>query len=192
MKSNVKILLIIVIILVFGIGYYLSSMIYYLNRPYLTSKGSYGSKSITESKDAGLYIGEYETEKNFVKLKDGSILKVKNAWIEHQYRYKKIIFFFIHIKQKTKGFYLVIPPLEGKLELRQDSIKPIYFLDLQKDDEKYTSSPGFGFSDHLGYQVYLDELPQKIRFNVIQKDNENDSWENAKIIDTITYIKDFK
>ena len=175
------------IIVILGTGYYFARMFYYLNNPSLTFKGGFGSKSITESKKAKMYIGEYRPEKDFVKLKDGSILNVENAWIEHQYRYKKIIFFFIQIKQKTKGFYLVIPPLEGRPELKEDS----YSLDLHKEDEKYTSHPGFGLSDSLGYQVFLDVIPSKIRFDVIQKENENDTWQKAKTVDTITFIKSF-
>jgi hypothetical protein len=179
-----------VIIVFLGISYYVAAGFYYLNHPYLTFRGGFGSKSIKESKDSKMYIGEYRPERNFVKLKDGSLLNVKNAWIEHQYRYKKIVFFFIHKKQKVKGFYLVIPPLDGKQKLEQDS-ELVYFLDLHKEDEKYTSSPGFGFSDPLGFQVYLDEQPAKIRFNVLQKENENDTWDKAKVVDTITYVKGF-
>lgn len=139
-----------------------------------------------------MYIGEYKILKNYVKLRDGSILKIKNAWVEHQSIYKTIVLYFIQTKQKTKGFYIVVPPLESKSDIQQDFNKLDYFLILHKQDEKYTSSPGFGFSYPLGYQAYLDELPPKIRFDIVQKKNENDSWKNAKVIDLITYTKNFK
>lgn len=183
---KIKMSWVLVTIFILGIGYYLAGMFYYLNNPFLGFRGGFGSKSLTESKRDGMYIGEYGTEKNFVKLKDGSILRVKNAWLEYQFKYKKNFLFFIHPKQKTKGFYIVVPPLEGRSELRKS-----YALDLHKEDEKYTSYPGIGFSNPLGYQVYLDEIPSKIRFNVIQKENENDVWQNAKVVDTITYTKNF-
>lgn len=183
---KIKISWILVIILILGIGYYLACMFYYLNNPFLGYKGGFSSKSLAESKRDEMYIGEYKTDKNFVKLKDGSILGVKNAWIEHQFKYKKNFLFFIHSKQKTNGFYIVVPPLEGRSELRKS-----YALDLHKEDEKYTSSPGIGFSNPLGYQVYLNEIPTKIRFNVIQKENDNDVWQNAEVVDTITYTKSF-
>lgn len=179
------------ILVILGIGYYFARMFYYLNNPSLTYRGGLGSKSIAESKDTKMFIGNYEAEKDLVKLKDGTVLTVKNAWMEHQFKYEEGLLFFIQSKKKTKGFYLVVPPLTGKPEVNHDTEELNYSLKLNSADQKFTSSPGFGLSEPLGYQVLLDEIPSKIRFDVVQKEKADDTWNEAKVVDTITYVKEF-
>jgi hypothetical protein len=182
-----KVIILIIAIFMVGIIYKGSEVFYYMNRYYLTyPQGSYDLKN---SQEHDLYIGLYQPDKEFVLLKDGRELQVSNAWLEHQFVYEKKIFFFNQVKKQTKGYYFYILPLKHKNIIIDDPLNSNYFLDLHTEDEKYTDSPGFGFNQKYGFQVYLDTIPEVIRFHVKQKGSEG--WKNSEIVDTITFTKRF-
>ncbi len=182
MSKTQKIALILIIVLL-GIFYMGARSVYYMGRYYLSY--SQGSKSLEQSEQDGMYIGLFYPDKKFVELRDGRILEVNNAWVEHQFKYVELFPFFIQVKKKTNGYYLVVPPLMFKEKIVQNPLEFNYFLDLHKEDEKHTKYPGFGFQEDLGFQVYLDNVPDTIRFLVTQRGTEG--WKKSVIVDSIIF-----
>ncbi len=176
--------LIVIAIILLSVFYWWARIFYYFSHHYLEiSNGSYSKSESLRSKQ---YLGEYVPNKRVVILKNKNRLKIENAWVENEFRYKEIVLFFIQVKVNTGRYCINVPPMSIGNPLNAN-----YFVELLVEDEKYSTTPGIGFSDSLGFSTCLDVLPDSIRFLVEQKKNVDDSWEDAVPVDTITYKKMF-
>lgn len=157
--------LIILIILIY-------SFFWILQRISFTGSGESISNSKKESKEDKFYSGEFQLDKDSIKLKNGDKIYVPAPWAEKRWYWGMGILPTM-IKKKGKGIYLLI-------EIKEDDFNNsnFWFKNKEKGIWSYYSIHPLG-----GYVIELEKIPEEIELHVVEKvDIKNNKYEN---IDTL-------
>jgi len=162
--------------------------VYLLDRPSLGILR--GSASEAESHAAGFYLGTYAPTHRLIQLKDLSIIHVPDAWVEHAWR-SELTFLLQDHQVATSGYYLYIP-IHPDESIGSKTTWPFKFsLKLDQQAQQISRFSGIGYEETLGFPVFLDTLPNTIKFTVVQKKNESDSWNDAIPVESIEFRRAF-
>jgi hypothetical protein len=149
-----------------------------------------GSSSEDDSRGAGLYVGTYTPTRRLVPLTDLSVIHVPDAWVEHAWKPELTLFLQVH-RVVVSGYYLYIP-IHPDDSIGSNTTWPFKFgLKLDQQAQHISRYPGIGYEATLGFHVFLDTLPDTVRFIVEQKQHENDSWGNAVPVESIEFKRAF-
>ena len=170
------------------LGYGAARFLYLLNRPSLGIMR--GSPSEAESRAAGFYLGTYTPARRLVSLKDLSIIHVPDAWVERAWK-PELTFLFQDRRVVTSGYYLYIP-IQPDESIGSKAIWPFKFaLHLDQQGKQISRYPGIGHDATLGFTVFLDSLPDTVKFTLVEKQNANDSWNDAVPVESIEFKRAF-
>jgi hypothetical protein len=162
--------------------------LYLIDRPTLGMQR--GSDSEAKSRAGGFYIGKYVPTRRLIQLKDGSIIHVPDAWVEHAWR-PKLTLLLQDRQELTAGYYFYIP-VHPDESIGSKETWPFKFgLDLNQQTQRISQRPGIGYQDIPGFFVSLDMLPASIEITVVQKKNESDSWNDAIPVENIEFRRAF-
>jgi hypothetical protein len=187
--SRKWIAIIVVAVVIAGcIGYSATRFLYLLNRPSLGIMR--GSASEAESRAAGFYVGTYAPARRLVSLKDLSIIHVPDAWVERAWK-PELTFLLRDRRVVTPGYYLYIP-IHPDDSIGSKTIWPFKFaLKLDQQGQQLSRYPGIGYDATLGFTVFLDTLPDTVKFYVEQKQREEDTWNDVVPVETIEFKRGF-
>jgi len=171
----------VIIAVVIGLVYVGVGIYWYMLNPALTSNTAFCSNSKEQSKKFNMYIGEYQPLQKLIKTKEGTAVNTKNAWIEHQYKFKPSTLYFITKIEKTNKYCLIIPPFSDA------NLPYTISVSLHRDG----SSVEDGGSYPLGYQFSQLVIPDMFQIDVLQKDDVHNSWAYPIVVSTITYERAF-
>jgi hypothetical protein len=178
----------IAIVIVGCVAYGATRFVYLLGRPTLGVMR--GSASEADSRADGFYVGIYTPTRRMVPLKDLSIIHVPDAWVERAWK-PELTFLLQDRKVVTSGYYLYIP-IHPDESIGSKAIWPFKFgLKLDQQRQQISRYPGIGYDPRLGFPLFLDALPEMVKFIVEQKQNENDSWNDAVPVEIIEFKRAF-
>jgi hypothetical protein len=170
------------------VSYEVARFICLLDRPTLGIQR--GSASEAKSHVAGFYLGAYAPTRRLIGLKDGSVIHVPDAWVEHAWK-PEVTFLLQDRQVATSGYYLYIP-IHADGTIGSKTAWPFKFaLRLDQKAWEVSRHPGMGYEATLGFAVFLDTLPNAIKFTVMQKKNESDSWDDAIPVESIEFRRAF-
>jgi hypothetical protein len=91
----------------------------------------------------------------------------------------------------TPGYYFYIP-IHPDESIGSRTIWPFKFgLELEQHGREISRYPGIGYDSTLGFTVFLDTLPDTVRFIVKQKQREEDTWNDAVTIEHFEFKRAF-
>ena len=179
---------VIIVVIVGCVAYEATRFVYLLDRPSLGIRS--GSASEAESKAGGFYTGIYTPTRRMVPLRDLSIIHVPDAWVEHAWK-SELTFLLQDRKVVTSGYYLYIP-IHPNESISSKANWPFKFgLKLNQQTQQTSRYPGIGYDPRLGFPVFLDSLPDTVKFTVEQKQNGSDSWNDAIPVESIELKRAF-
>ena len=188
MSRKWSLIIILAIVALACAAYGVTRFLYVIERPSLGI--TRGSASETESRTAGLYVGTYKPTRALISLRDLTVVHIPEAWVEHAWK-PQLDFRLRDVRVVTTGYYLYIP-LHPDDSTASHQIWPFKFgLRLDQRERQISKWPGIGYDPRLGFPIYLDELPESITFIVEQKEHENDSWGDAKPVESIQFKRVF-
>jgi hypothetical protein len=180
--------IIMVIVVVGCVAYGATRFVYLLGRPTLGVMR--GSASEADSRAGGFYVGIYTPTRRVVPLRDLSIIHVPDAWVERAWK-PELTFLLQDRKVVTSGYYLYIP-IHPDDSIGSKAIWPFKFgLKLDQQGQQISRYPGIGYDPRLGFRVFLDSPPETVKFTVEEKQNENDSWNDAVPVESMEFKRAF-
>ena len=135
------------------------------------------SRSISESKTNGHYLGTYSPLKQSFYHK-GQSNDIPNIWYEKAWGSRQENL-FSEEEFTRPGFTATIPTSKRMRDI--DYMYKLITNDQISGQKLYTY-------DHVGWQFHLDSAPDTVSFMVQGK--KDDSWMETIIIDTISFVKD--
>ena len=148
-----------------------------------------GSHSELQSRADGFYIGRYVPAKRLVAVSSASALAIPDAWAEHAWK-RELSLALQKTKRSANGYYIYIPiPADESPEGRKPIWKFGFALELQEGDAAHPSYRGMGFDSALGFMIFVDTLPDTLRF-AVKQENAPDHTDDA-ITDTIEFKRAF-
>jgi hypothetical protein len=149
-----------------------------------------GSKSEADSRSGHFYLGKYIPTQRLVTLRDGSLVHVPDAWAERTWK-PQLTFLLQDRRVVADGYYFYIP-IHPDDSTRSNTIWPFKFgIDLYQQGHEISRYPGIAYNPDVGFHVFLDSLPEVIRFTVDQKEHESDTWNRATPVGTIEFKRAF-
>ncbi len=147
-----------------------------------------GSKSVADSRSGGFYLGTYTPTRRVVSLRDGSLIHVPDAWMEHAWRPRLTLFLRDH-RVTADGYYLYIPIYPDE-STGSKTIWPFKFgLRLDQVERQISRYPGISFNPEEGFRVFLDSPSDSVKFIVEQKEHESDT--GNRVVATIEFKRAF-
>src|ERR1700693_395147 len=149
-----------------------------------------GSTSEAESRADAFWIGTYTPTRRALPLKDLSVVHVPDAWVERAWK-PELTFLLQNRRVAAQGYYLYIP-IHPDDSTGLNTIWPFKFaLELDQKGQHLSRYPGIGYNPDLGFHVFLDWLPEVVRFTVEQKEHEHDLWNQAVPVEVIEFRRAF-